>query len=904
MRIAQFRIRASYPNYYMLKKYVEDGRDVFNRNVTDRDNQLRGNKPGTVRYRLEGAGAESEPCEFPPRWYDMYYLLRHFGEDQERYLLWTLTEYLGSQGIAQGLFSAEEHAEAIARLESEREAFRNELVDYVEHHPLMDNEYVVSSLSQGDYTDDSISHKGHMLLDLTHEYFPVPDFVILTAAGFNRTDILDELIDTAIHNLEAMTQSALGDKENPLVFAIRCAMPQYIPGLMPTLLNIGVTRQAHDALARRYEEPMANRVYLSTLHTLCEMLDMERKYRRNDIALTLEEQRQRIDQMEAEIRRAVPDGDQLLTDAHYQARRLINHVRNFYLNNQDLVLTFMQGKQASPSLILQRMVWTIGNNESYPGVLYSRHSRSGKGRQIESYRNIFGEEIMTGDVTSQDTEYSDRNSIKTQFPAVFHFDPLLHLLEERYKTPVTIEFAVETRPNVSSLFAVLQLNACELTGRAALVSAVDMLETGLIEEGHVVDLIKPYHLRQIVSNSIDEESLSKLQFFGNGLSVLPRSAITCKMCFSVAKARELKNQGESVCLCQERFVPEDTITLNEVDAICSITPAAIHVVTACRGFGIPAFMDLQSYGIGIDIEGKSIFNNEGVLIGEGDTVTFSSKRQAIYLGAAAFRPARFTKYLHNQPVKIEPEEQDMFRDMKHAYEKYQEIITSEEASLVNNIDKLARLIRCDLQGQPDTAKGIVNNWFDANSELFVQQVLQSKMGSHQDLSRVFDLLTKRRKIEMLQRAADICLEQGISGLKAGSFMLGRFVARPLSTKVWNIVSDRHVAFLLNEYVLYEKYLHVLEEVGEIKLARAHSRIETDGIDNMMIRNFDLINFAPLLYSNRSWEQVARELETMDHQENTHLLLEKLSRPVEEVLELDKPWKKAQVDDLLSNANSQ
>ena len=116
-----------------------------------------------------------------------------------------------------------------------------------------------------------------MLLDLTRNSYPVPDFVILTAKSFNHPEHLERDARKAIHNLEIMTNCRLGDSRTPLVFAIRCAMPQYIPGLMPTLLNIGVTRTAYTALSRMYDPQMANRVYLSTLHTICEMLGIEHR---------------------------------------------------------------------------------------------------------------------------------------------------------------------------------------------------------------------------------------------------------------------------------------------------------------------------------------------------------------------------------------------------------------------------------------------------------------------------------------------------------------------------------------------------------------------------------------------------------------------------------------------------
>ncbi|KWW31234.1 MAG: pyruvate, phosphate dikinase [bacterium P3] len=886
--IGKYRIRASYPNFYMVNLYARHGEEIFNHDSDDPANRLEGNKPGTVIYYRDD---DKERHELPPRWYDMYHLLKMDDTRRERYLQLLIE-------AADGTISAD----GSAQLRLQRDSFRQQCQQYVEQHPLVGNEYLIHTLSEGTFTDEEISHKGRMLLDLTRNSYPVPDFCILTAAAFRRHDLLPRLLEDAIANLEVMTDCRLGDSHKPLVFAIRCAMPQYIPGLMPTLLNIGVTRAAYEGLRHTYAESMANRVYLSTLHTLCEMLDIHRRYIRNDIELDCDTQRRRIAEMEEQI-----VDKRLLNDARYQTLRLLEYVRGFFIQNQDLVLTFMQGKQAFPSFILQRMVWTIGNNESYPGVLYSRHSRTGQGRQIESYRNIFGEEIMTGDVTSEDRAYNNRADIKNEFPAVYHFDPLLSKLESRYKSPVTIEFAVESRPRRLSLFSVLQLNMSEMTGRAALLAATDMYNAGLIDESAVTDLVKPYHLRQIVSASIDDHSLRKLEFFGRGLSVLPRSAISTTLCFSINEARQHKENGEYVCLCQERFVPEDTITLNEVDAIISLTPAAIHVVTACRGYGIPAFLDLQHYGIQLRpaVDGRPAYlcNEQGSVLTEGEKITLSSKRQSIYRGVADFRPARFTKYLQGKNVELSDDEKIFFQAMKEAYRQYQNIVTSEQVNYITDVDKLARLIRCDLQNKPDVARNIVNSWYETHSDRYINQVLGSRMGDHQDQSRVFDLLGTAHKTEVFKQSAETCITKGLSGLKAGSFMLGRFVARPLPIKLWNSLSDTVVAFLLNEYVLYEKYLHVLEEVGEIKLARAHSRIETEGVDNMNVSNFDLYTFVPLLYSTHDWTAVAKALETIDHQDNTHVLIAKLSQPVEKIFDMSKPWNKARVEEVLKAQNS-
>lgn len=876
-------IRASYPNYQMIRRYAECGPEVFNRNVDDLDNVLEGNKPGTVIYTLDG---DTEQHEFPPRWYDMFLLLRSHSEQKERLLKLLLAEKDGSATPDQ-----------IAQLATLRQDFHKKILDYVRSHPLYEDDEIITPLSPKDFTIEEISYKGKMLLDLTRNCYPVPDFVILTSQSFKHPEHLEEKLAAAIANLKIMIGNNLDGEPNPLVFAIRCAMPQYIPGLMPTLLNIGVTKDIYQKLCKIHGCDMANRVYLSTLNTLCEMLGIEQEHAADKPVLSIQAQQEIIARLESQIIAAREDGNRLLTDAFYQALKLVLHIRKFYIDNQDLILTFMQGKQASPSLILQRMVWTIGNDQSYPGVLYSRNSRTGKGSQIESYRNIFGEEIMTGDVSSEDTAYTNRDTIKQAYPAVYHFHPLLVKLEERYKSPVTIEFAVETRPGKVSLFSVLQLNMSEMTGPAALISAIDLLHEGRIDKHHVMNIIKPYHTRQIVSAAIDPRSIQKLQFFGKGVSVLPRTAITTVLCFSPGKAREISARGQQVCLCQMRFIPEDTIVLGEVHAILCMTPAAIHVVTACRGYGIPAFMNLQNYGIRFVKEGDTfkLVNQEGLELHEMDHITISSRQQTIYKGVADFKPARFTKFLRGERVDLSPEEVGFFNDMRSAYETYEEIVTSEQASVINDVNQLARLIRLELQDKPEAAMGIVNNWYRDNSDQYVRQVLESKMGSHQDQSRVFNLLSNSRKVHFFQKVSKICIENGISGIKAGSFMLGRFVAKPMSTAVWEKLDEQIVAFLLNEYVLYEKYLHVLEEVGEMRLARAHSRIETEGIDNMIIQNFDIYNFIPLLYAHHDWGTIAEALEHIEHQDNTHLLVEKLARPIDQIFDMTKSWIRAEVE---------
>lgn len=881
MNITNFKIRASYPNFFMLNLYMEQNRFIF-----EKENEREGNKPGTVIYQLEN---DDNLYEIAPKWYDIYYLLtKNNDKEIKRYLTLLIEE---RDGITYN----------ITELESLREELYHDCVRYVNENYLYEDEKIVTTVTPYNFSEVVISNKGKMLMELTKQCYAVPDFCIISSNAF-LDDNQDELLHKAIHNLEVMTKCKFGSEDNPLVFALRSAMPQYIPGLMPTLLNIGINRNAYRGLIKKYGASMGNRIYLNTLSNMITMLAIDYNYT-DENNLSVEEQIAKIKMMENLVIEK-EGNDKLLEDSFYQAFRFLSYVREFYIKNQDLVLTFMRGKKAYPSMILHKMVWTIGNENSYPGVLYSCHSRTGVGRQIESYPDIFGEEIMTGHISSEDYEYFDRSEIKEMFPAVYHFDPLLVNLEKRFQSPVTIEFAVETQslkdsPTTSSLFAVLQLNKSELTGRAALLSAINLYDKGFIDKEVIIDLVRPYHLRQIFSDTIDKESFSQLKFFCNGVNVLPRTAVSARLCFSVASANKMKGLGFNVCLCRERFTPEDTIVLNEVDSILSMTPAAIHVVTACRGYGIPAFLNLSVYGVKI-IDNKLV-NNEGMTICEHDWITVSSKQHCIYSGKANFTPARFRQYLDEENfIFTDEKEEKVFARLKPAYEKYQQIINSTKVNYISDISSLARIISYDLNQDPEKAALIVNTWYNINSTLYQTQVLESKMGSHNEQSRVFNLLDIDKKIDFFKKITIKCINERLSGLEAGSFMLGRFLAKALPKAFWEAFQPNEIAFMLNEYVLYEKYLTVLQEVGETRLTRTSSKIISEGLHALEVRNFDYYTFIPLMNHKVNWNEVKRQVNILNNkQDNTLIFINTLEKPISDVFNMDQYWVRNKVENLIN-----
>lgn len=879
-----YKIRGSYPNYYILNLFADKGWAEF-----EKDKEPEGNKPGTIIYSLDQSSNIDfckEIAEIAPRWYDVYFLLRNHGESADNFLRLLIQEEKGDTTAHKELMTI-------------RQDFYNKCKDYVESNTLYDTEYVHTALSKGKLDIYEISHKGVMLSELMQAGYAVPDFVILSSSVFkNFSKNIDDILECdtlqrlylqqAVKNMEIMTRCTLGSPKKPLILALRSTMPQYIPGLMPTILNAGITRTAYKGLLNKYDKHMTMRIYWNNLMNIYKILYGEEcKYGSTVEEKEIYKNQNLVDEVEKQIEQH-PKGKVILDDAFEQLYAYFCYIKQFYENNQDLLVTFMQGKIAFPSLILQKMVWTIGAEYSYPGVLYSRHSRTGIGVQVESYPDIFGEEIMTGNRLSKDYEYFDRAEIKDSFPAIYHFDPLLPKLEKRLSSPVTIEFGAEHIPGKANLFAVLQINESELTGRATLLSTVDLYNSGVITKQRVGELVRPYHSRQIFSERIDDRSLNLLTYFCRGINVLPRSAVSAKICFTTAKAIELKKEGEKVCLCKDRFIPEDTITLSEMDAIISMNPAAIHVVTACRGFGIPAFLSLEKYGVK-KIE-HTLINDEGMIIEEFDTITLSSKNATIYKGEAKYKAARFLDYLNGVKLEMSKKEEKVFIRMKIAYQEYTKIIRSIQVPDIVDLNILIKLIRSDLKEHPEEAKKIANNWFESNADQYILQLMESAMGSHLDQFRFFDLLSDDYKQQLFKKAINFCLKTKRSGLDAGSFMLGRFLTHQMPMKFWQSFSLGEIAFMLNEYILYEKYLNVLSEVGEQQITRARKRILSDEINNIQANIYNVDQFITLKLNKPNWKSI-KEIECNLHnrQNETIILIEKLCLSYGELFDYNQIW---------------
>lgn len=720
-------------------------------------------------------------------------------------------------------------AEATATLKAQAEGLARGVREAMDCAERSESGFLVPSTSAREHGAEKLSHKGEMLLQLSRRGYPVPDFAVLTSDVYSRPEEEQErLTASALDLLSTLTGLRTGFAEPPLVFALRCAMPHYYPGVMPTFLNVGIVEADLPALERAFGRGAALKMYLNNLRNLVTSLD--------PAGLPDAASRFRTDLEEPQLSRAiewaaarVKAGDPaLLRDRLAQTRFFIRLGYRYFEDNQDLLLTLSRGRRHYPALILQQMVCAARGEESYAGVLFSRHSRTGTGFQLETARGVFGEEIMTGDHGTEQTCFQDASEIRESFPAVHHFLPKVQGLEEQLEGPAMLELAVESAGG-RQLFALLQANLPGMTGRAALIAVTDLHQAGVISGKRVTELICPYHLKQIESDAIDPQSIPSMTKFCSGVAILPRAAVSAQVYFSAEAALEAKRRGEKVCYCKRSFGPGDTVVMQEMDAILSLTSAAIHVVTVCQTFGSPSLLSLEKDGVRLLEDERCLVNAAGDRVREGEWATISSRRQALYKGRARFKPARLLGYLRGETAGVEASEKPVFEAMAYAYHYYRRLVRGLQSDQIARLSELVRVVNLDLRGAEDEARALINGWYEGHEAAYVDEIFACEMGDHLNQHRVFSMLSLERKIRFFRAALERCDREQRSGYTAGAFMLGRFLSSTLPAAFWRALDPRRIALAVNEWVLFEKYLQVLFDVGERHVSRARKTILRSGL---------------------------------------------------------------------------
>lgn len=609
-----------------------------------------------------------------------------------------------------------------------------------------------------------VSNKGLNLLRLIGEGFPVPAFCLITTRikeGLFQQRI--NAVDQAVKVLEQLTGRVFNDPDNPLLFSMRSCLLTYLPGLMPTWLNLGATERALPGLIRRYGHEGA--LDLRINHDLLMFLDYnpalapQLQTILTPYPITIEAKENALFGINALMK----DESGAFRWPHKHIWHFYSRVLEFYESNKAKLHAFADRDDIFPVAILQEMeVGRLSWPGSFSAVFHTRTPQTGIGSQFSVAERTFGEEIMTGPARPAAIFPETRPLLREDYPEFETLRPAL-VSCEKDEGPLLFELTAQ-----GGEIAVLQMNRPSLAGPAALKVAADMFRTGIIGRKGLIELVEPYHLRQLLADKVIVPEVWTP--VATGTRILPRGDVCGQIYFSEEKALAAKSSGEKVVLCKEDFFPKDVDVMIEVNGLVSIAGAPIHVAEIAFRYGITALAGLSEGGRSPEIKGDKLVFASGKEIQEGEFIVLSSESESLYVGQAETQQTPFALAFMGT---IEPEE--LSPDDRSLWESFQllsaelgkvELCDIEDARALSNLNNMLTFI-----GKAEKAKQLVNAWFDAHPNELVQFFLNTRIGKHKGRLEVF----KRLSLDNQEKLIRGILAATSSSSGKGTYIIGRLL---------------------------------------------------------------------------------------------------------------------------------
>src|SRR3954469_8375621 len=467
--------------------------------------------------------------------------------------------------------------------------------------------------------------KGVGLAEMTQLGIPVPaGFTITTdacrafMASGGEVQGLDEEVAEHIARLEQQTGKRFGDPEDPLLVSVRSGAAVSMPGMMDTILNVGLNDESVEGLARSTgNEEFARDCYRRLIQMFGETVD--------DIpheSFSVEDSVERAREIyEHDTGQGFPQ------DAREQLRRAITAVFDSWNSSRAQVYRNMYGipDDLGTAVNVVQMVFGNKGEDSATGVCFTRNPSTGEqGVYGESLVNAQGEDVVAGTRTPQPLA-----ELRELMPEAY--DQLLETmaaLEQHYRDMQDIEFTIE-----QGHLYLLQTRTAKRTAAAAIKCAVDMTAEGLIEREEAVARIDPSELDQLLHPRLDPDA--EFEVAAQGLNASPGAACG-KIVLDADSAEERGKAGESVILVRWETTPDDIHGLIQAQGVLTAHGGMTsHAAVVARGMGKPCVAGCE--GLDIDTGAKTI-RLGGHQLREGDVITIDGGTGRVIVGEGPLVP--------------------------------------------------------------------------------------------------------------------------------------------------------------------------------------------------------------------------------------------------------------------------
>ncbi len=486
--------------------------------------------------------------------------------------------------------------------------------------------------------------KGANLAEMTGLGLPVPQgFTITTEActqyyedGRKINDEIQAQIMEYIVKMEGIVGKKFGDKENPLLVSVRSGARASMPGMMDTILNLGLNEDVVDVMAKKSNNPrwawdcyrrfiqMYSDVVMEVGKKYFEQLIDEMKEKRGvkqDVELTADDLKELAGQFKAEYKAKI--GTDFPTDPKEQLMGAIEAVfrswdnprANVYRRDNDIPYSW------GTAVNVQMMAFGNMGDDCGTGVAFTRDPATGeKGLMGEFLVNAQGEDVVAGVRTPMPIA-----KMAEEFPDAFkQFTEVCATLEDHYRDMQDMEFTVE-----AGKLYMLQTRNGKRTAKAALKIACDLVDEGMIDKKQAVAMIDPRNLDTLLHPQFDAKALKAATPAGKGLGASPGAACG-KVVFTADDAVEWNKKGEKVVLVRLETSPEDITGMKAAQGILTVRGGMTsHAAVVARGMGTCCVSGCGD--INMDEENKK-FTLAGKTYHEGDYISIDGSTGNIYDG--------------------------------------------------------------------------------------------------------------------------------------------------------------------------------------------------------------------------------------------------------------------------------
>ncbi len=489
---------------------------------------------------------------------------------------------------------------------------------------------------------------------------------------------LEEDVSDTLREVEELMGARFGDPENPLLVSVRSGARVSMPGMMDTVLNLGLNDETVEGLIAKTENPRmcydsyrrfvqmyANVVMGAKGDEFEELIRAKKDERgvKDDTELTADDLKELVPKFKAVVREKT--GKDFPTDPKEQLWGAIGAVFHSWDTPRAVAYRQINGipDDWGTAVNVQAMVFGNMGNTSATGVAFTRDPATGEKTFFGEFLvNAQGEDVVAGIRTphpitvSQKAEGSELTSLEEEMPEIYNeLAEIYQKLETHYKDMQDMEFTIQ-----EGKLYMLQTRTGKRTGFAAVRIAVDMVEEGLIDEEEALRRVEPAQLLQLLAPVFEgkekEKAIKEGRFLARGLNAGPGAACG-KVVFSAEKAVEMADAGERVILTRTETSPEDISGMAKAVGILTSTGGTTsHAAVVARGMGKSCVVGCGA--LGIDYAALTMSVRDKV-IKEGDYVSIDGTTGEVILGELPTIPSEVIQVLI-QKTK-DPEESRIFQ---------------------------------------------------------------------------------------------------------------------------------------------------------------------------------------------------------------------------------------------------